>query len=62
MSTWIGDRHRDVPSAGRIPAMLADYLASQPRARRLVTIEGDRRGQPWWWEGIVVLAWTARDG
>jgi predicted O-methyltransferase YrrM len=36
---------------------LADYLAEQPRARRLVTIDGDRRGQPWWWEGMVVLVW-----
>jgi predicted O-methyltransferase YrrM len=36
---------------------LADYLASQPRARRLVTIDGDRRGRPWWWEGMAVLVW-----
>ncbi len=36
---------------------LADYLAAQPRARRLVTIGGGRRGQPWWWEGAVVIAW-----
>ena len=36
---------------------LADYLAAQPRARRLVTIDGDRRGRPWWWEGVVVVAW-----
>jgi predicted O-methyltransferase YrrM len=36
---------------------LADYFAEQPRARRLVTIDGDRRGQPWWWEGMVVLVW-----
>jgi predicted O-methyltransferase YrrM len=36
---------------------LADYFAEQSRARRLVTIDGDRRGQPWWWEGMVVLVW-----
>jgi predicted O-methyltransferase YrrM len=36
---------------------LTDYFATQPRARRLVTIDGDRRGQQWWWEGMVVLVW-----
>jgi predicted O-methyltransferase YrrM len=34
-----------------------DYLASQPRARMLVEIGGAERGQPWWWEGVMVLAW-----
>ena len=41
-----------------VVSALADYLAGQPRARRLVTIDGDRRGQPWWWEGMAVLAWN----
>jgi predicted O-methyltransferase YrrM len=36
---------------------LADYFAGQPRARRLLTLGGDRRGQPWWWEGVVAYAW-----
>ncbi len=36
---------------------LTDYFATQPRARRLVTIDGDRRGQQGWWEGMVVLVW-----
>ncbi len=36
---------------------LADYLAEQPRARRLLTIEGKSRGAPHWWEGMQVLAW-----
>jgi protein O-GlcNAc transferase len=33
------------------------YLAQQPRARRLVAIDGKDRGQPWWWEGMQVLVW-----
>lgn len=36
---------------------LDDYLASQPRARRLLTIEGKSRGSPQWWEGMQVLRW-----
>lgn len=35
-----------------------DYLASQPRARRILTIEGKSRGAPHWWEGMQVLAWN----
>jgi predicted O-methyltransferase YrrM len=34
-----------------------DYLAEQPRARRILTIEGKSRGQPQWWEGMQVLEW-----
>jgi hypothetical protein len=34
-----------------------DYLAGQPKARLLFEIGGDDRGQPWWWEGVMVLAW-----
>jgi predicted O-methyltransferase YrrM len=36
-----------------------DYLAAQPRARELVSIEGSSAGRPWWWEGMVVLEWAA---
>jgi predicted O-methyltransferase YrrM len=36
-----------------------DYLAEQPRARLLLEIVGKDRGQPWWWEGVHVLAWDA---
>jgi predicted O-methyltransferase YrrM len=36
---------------------LRDYRRSQPRARVLVEIAGKDRGQPWWWEGVQVLAW-----
>ena len=35
------------------------YLAEQPRARRVLTIDGDRGGAPQWWEGMQVLVWDA---
>ncbi|HUF01436.1 MAG TPA: class I SAM-dependent methyltransferase [Gaiellaceae bacterium] len=35
-----------------------DYVAGQPRASRLVTIEGKDRGSPQWWEGMQVLRWS----
>jgi predicted O-methyltransferase YrrM len=34
-----------------------DYLARQPRARRVLTINGTSRGAPQWWEGMQVLVW-----
>jgi predicted O-methyltransferase YrrM len=36
-----------------------DYLAEQPRARRILTIDGKSRGAPQWWEGMQVLVWDA---
>jgi predicted O-methyltransferase YrrM len=33
------------------------YLAEQPRASRILTIDGKTRGQPQWWEGVQVLRW-----
>jgi len=33
------------------------YLADQPRARRLLAIDGKSRGAPQWWEGMQVLVW-----
>lgn len=38
---------------------LDDYLAAQPRARRILTIEGKSRGAPHWWEGVQALVWDA---
>jgi predicted O-methyltransferase YrrM len=38
---------------------LRDYLARQPRAEPLVSLDGKDRGQPWWWEGVEVLRWRA---
>jgi predicted O-methyltransferase YrrM len=36
-----------------------DYLAAQPRAKRILTIDGKSRGAPQWWEGMQVLVWDA---
>lgn len=33
------------------------YVAEQPRARRILTIDGKERGSPQWWEGMQVLVW-----
>ena len=33
------------------------YLAEQPRVSRILTIDGDTRGAPQWWEGMQVLVW-----
>ena len=35
------------------------YLAEQPRARRILMIDGSTRGAPHWWEGMQVLVWDA---
>ena len=34
-----------------------DYLAQQPRAGRILTLDGKDRGSPQWWEGMQVLVW-----
>jgi predicted O-methyltransferase YrrM len=39
-----------------------DYLAEQPRARRILTLDGKDRGQPQWWEGMQVLVWDGDEG
>jgi protein O-GlcNAc transferase len=33
------------------------YLSDQPRARRVLTVDGKSRGAPQWWEGMQVLVW-----
>jgi predicted O-methyltransferase YrrM len=38
-----------------------DYVASQTRARRILTIDGSSRGAPQWWEGMQVLVWDASE-
>ncbi len=35
------------------------YLEEQPRARRILSLEGNTRGAPQWWEGMQVLVWDA---
>ena len=41
----------------QVARAMRDYLARQPRAELLVTLDGKDRGQPWWWEGVQVLRW-----
>jgi len=36
-----------------------DYLGEQPRARRILSVDGEDRGFPQWWEGMQVLSWDA---
>jgi len=43
----------------QVERAIADYLESQPRARRVLRIEGKEPGQPQWWEGMDVLVWDA---
>jgi len=41
----------------KVERAMDDYLAEQPRARRLLSIDGKDRGFPQWWEGMQVLVW-----
>jgi predicted O-methyltransferase YrrM len=41
----------------QVDRAMDDYLASQPRARRILTLDGKDRGAPQWWEGMQVLLW-----
>jgi predicted O-methyltransferase YrrM len=43
----------------QVARAMDDYLADQPRATRVLTIEGKDRGFPQWWEGMQVLRWDA---
>jgi predicted O-methyltransferase YrrM len=46
----------------RVARAIDAYLAEQPRARRLLTIDGNDRGSPQWWEGMQVLVWDEEAG
>jgi len=41
----------------QVERAMDDYLAEQPRARRILTLDGNDRGNPQWWEGMQVLVW-----
>jgi predicted O-methyltransferase YrrM len=41
----------------QVARALEDYLTEQPRARRILSIEGSEKGLPHWWEGMQVLCW-----
>jgi predicted O-methyltransferase YrrM len=44
----------------QVARAMRDYLAREPRAEVLVSLDGRGRGQPWWWEGVTVLRWGER--
>ncbi len=41
----------------QVERAMDDYVAEQPRARRILTVDGKDRGNPQWWEGMQVLRW-----
>jgi predicted O-methyltransferase YrrM len=41
----------------QVARAVEDYLGEQPRAQRLLTVEGREHGLPQWWEGMAVLVW-----
>ena len=41
----------------KVARALDDYLAVQPRARRILKVDGEDYGAPQWWSGMQVLAW-----
>jgi predicted O-methyltransferase YrrM len=41
----------------RVDRAMDDYVAAQPRARRILALDGKDRGAPQWWEGMQVLLW-----
>jgi predicted O-methyltransferase YrrM len=43
----------------QVDRAMDDYVAEQPRARRILTFDGKDRGQPQWWEGMQVLRWDS---
>jgi len=46
----------------RVARAMDAYLEEQPRATRILTIDGKSRGQPQWWEGMQVLRWLPEEG
>jgi predicted O-methyltransferase YrrM len=41
----------------RVARAMDDYADAQPRARRVLTLDGKDRGSPQWWEGMQVFVW-----
>lgn len=41
----------------QVERAMDDYVAEQPRVRRILAIDGKDRGFPHWWEGMQVLRW-----
>lgn len=49
----------DNADSASVRRALDDWLGEQPRARRVLEVGGRTRGQPWWHDGVQVLAWDA---
>jgi hypothetical protein len=43
----------------RVERAVDDYLAQQPQATELLSIDGKDRGHPEWWEGMRILRWSS---
>jgi predicted O-methyltransferase YrrM len=43
----------------RVAGAIDDYLGMQPRARRILDLQGEDHGRPQWWSGMQVLAWES---
>ena len=59
---WLADRALlivDDTDWEQVERALDDYVASQPRMRRVLTLDGKDRGSPQWWEGMRVFVWDA---
>ena len=39
----------------QVARAIDDYLAEQPRAQRVLSLPGNDKGSPQWWEGVEVL-------
>jgi hypothetical protein len=42
----------------QVARAIDDYVAGEPRAHRVLSLPGNDKGSPQWWEGVQVLRWT----
>jgi predicted O-methyltransferase YrrM len=41
----------------QVARAIDDYVSGQPHARRVLSLPGNDKGSPQWWEGVEVLHW-----
>ena len=41
----------------QVARAIDDYVAEQPRVQRVLSLPGNDKGSPQWWEGVDVLRW-----
>ena len=41
----------------QVARAIDDYVAGHPRAHRVLSLPGNDKGSPQWWEGVEVLRW-----